>query len=164
MTEDNLTKDVQDISVMDEGSALHYVEEADSVLRWLNQSSKSPLSGANNKRSDSPATGSVSGSSVFNTFHKKPENSGIAEKDASSRLAMAKLKIAEWKQRQAALQNNVNIQVCTQNIDYDDSSTAAKNVETVKPWDNIPFSEKTKVTAIAQLGLRYMQNKARSKR
>ena len=77
--------------------------------------------------------------------------------NAESRINDAKRKLQEWRKNQTALQNNLNIQVVTQSIQENDEDTESEApAEKVKPWNNIPFSEKTKVTATAQLGLRYM--------
>ena len=113
-----------------------YSEDDDrSVLEWLNQGiSKQPR------------------------HHTDSSDDSTKEPSADTRISEAKRKLEEWRRKQSAIHNNLNIQVVTQSMSQEDEedSSAEAPVGKVKPWNNIPFSIKTKVTATAQLGLRYM--------
>ena len=76
--------------------------------------------------------------------------------NTENRISEARQKLSEWRRNQNSLQNNVNIQVVTQSIESSETPEPEITNKPVKPWNNIPFQEKTKITATAQLCLRYM--------
>ena len=98
-----------------------------------------------------------------NPFDEVPHSSHKASPD-EIRRAESKRRLEEWRQKQRDMQNDVNIEVCIENIkasNEENNENADDNEpnEPVRPWNDIPFSEKTRVTATARLGLRYMMKK-----